>query len=211
MGFTVNLVSTIVDGYRRSEGLVTPPQSTANSIEHRRRHVAGTFSRLHPFRIGGSVFCRLQSCSVESVVSNDPWPNPSSTYQHCPRNRRWLCANIFDALASAENGQLPQKSIPPCSDLVVSEYDYYCPLMLNTREAFFSPYEPTHAMTAFLEYLDVQWPRTEILLEALYNLVAVQLFNRIVKESRVWLCDDSNALRTRAIVVERWYDAYWHF
>ena len=47
--------------------------------------------------------------------------------------------------------------MPTSTDHVVFEYDHQRVLVLYTREAFSSPYEFTHTMTAFLEYLDVQW------------------------------------------------------
>ena len=80
-----------------------------------------------------------------------------------------LCINIvqsiesesilgfFGAINFAGNTQSDHKSRPTSRDVVVSEYDNQRILVLNSREAFSSPYESTHAMTAFLEYLDVQW------------------------------------------------------
>lgn len=63
-------------------------------------------------------------------------------------------AEFFDAMTS---GQPTRKMMSTTNDPVVSDYDHQRVLVLYTREAFSSPYEPTHAMTAFLEYLDVQW------------------------------------------------------
>ena len=97
--------------------------------------------------------------------------------------------NFFDALTSAENTQPTRKAMPSSTNHVVSEYDHQRILVLNTREAFSSPYESAHAMTAFLEYLGIQWlkmiedwePR-----EALDNLVAAQLSSQVAPENHVW-------------------------
>ena len=62
--------------------------------------------------------------------------------------------HLLDAFASVEN-ILAEKQVH--MELGISACDQQRILISNTKEAFTWTYNGQHALTAFLEYLDVQW------------------------------------------------------
>src|SRR5437762_9095896 len=90
-------------------------------------------------------------------VENASTANIQLLQQHCLVNRKRLYTRLFRCLNFCRNTQPTRKAMPTSTDHVIFEYDHQRVLVLYTREASSSPYESTYTMTAFLEYLDVQW------------------------------------------------------